>query len=178
MHPERRPKCLDKPMPARDRDSEFRTFYESEGKRVRELAMFLVGDRELAADLAHDAFLRTYRAWFRIRNRDPGPYVRRALVNLCKNAYRKRATEGKWAPPRGAGVSQAPDVEEALRVSTALGELSPMRRAAVVLRYYEDMSDDQIAVILDRPLGTVKSDIRRSLAQLRPLLDERVGDRG
>src|SRR5688500_4091950 len=123
-------------MPARDRDAEFRKFYESEGKRVRELAMFLVGDRELAADLAHDAFLRTYRAWSRIRRRDPGPYVRRVLVNLCKNVYRKRATEGRWAPPREDRASQALDIEEALRVSKALSELSPMRRAAVVLRYY------------------------------------------
>ena len=50
-----------------------------------------------------------------------------------------------------------------------------MRRAAVVLRYYEDMSDEHIALVLDRPLGTVKSDIRRSLKQLKPLLDERMG---
>ena len=165
-------------MPARDRDVEFRTFYESEGRRVRELAMFLVGDRDLAADLAQDAFLRAYRAWSRIRKRDPGPYVRRILVNLCKNVYRKRTTEGKWAPPRADRVSHAPNIAEALRVSQALGELSPMRRAAIVLRYYEDMSDHQIAAILDRPLGTVKSDIRRSLAQLKPLLEEPVGERG
>ena len=159
-------------MPARDRDVEFKTFYESEGKRVRELAMFLVGDKDLAADLAQEAFLRAYRAWGRIRRKDPGPYVRRALVNLCKNAYRKRATEGRWAPPLSRPISQTAAVDEAVRVSQALGELSPMRKAAVVLRYYEDMSDEQISVVLDRPLGTVKSDIRRSLKQLRPLLDE------
>ena len=87
-------------MPARDREVEFKTFYESEGRRVRELAMFLVGDRELASDLSQEAFLRAYRAWGRIRKRDPGPYVRRALVNLCKNTYRRRALEGKqWSPP-------------------------------------------------------------------------------
>lgn len=166
-------------MPARDRDLEFKTFYESEGKRVRELAMFLVGDRDLAADLAQEAFLRAYRSWGRIRRRDPGPYVRRALVNLCKNTYRSRATQSKyWAPPARGVPSHAPNVHEAMRITAALHELPPMRRAAVILRYYEDMSDEQIAALLDRPLGTVKSDIRRSLKQLKPLLDERVGETG
>ena len=151
-------------------------FYESEGRRVRELAMFLVGDRDLAADLAQDAFLRAYRSWGRIRRKDPGPYVRRALINLCKNAYRKRSVENRpWASAPVRSGSGAPDIPETLRVVEALSQLSPMRRASVVLRYYEDMSDEQIAVLLDRPLGTVKSDIRRSLKQLRPLLDESVG---
>ena len=164
-------------MPGRDRDVEFRTFYESEGRRVRELAMFLVGDRDLAADLAQEAFLRAYRAWNRIRRKDPGPYVRRALVNLCKNTYRRKAVESKhWAPPPAGVPSHASNVHETVRVTQALSELSPMRRAAVVLRYYEDMSDEQISSMLDRPLGTVKSDIRRSLKQLKPLLDESVGE--
>lgn len=159
-------------MPARDRDVEFKTFYESEGRKVRELAMFLVGDSELASDLSQEAFLRAFRAWGRIRKRDPGPYVRRALVNLCKNTYRRRALEGKqWAAPP-LPTSHASNVDEAVRITEALRELSPMRRAAVLLRYYEDMSDQEIAHVLDRPLGTVKSDIRRSLQQLKPLLED------
>ena len=134
--------------------------------------MFLVGDRELAADLAQDAFLRAYRSWGRIKKKDPGPYVRRALVNLCKNAYRKRSVENRpWAAAPTKPASQG-DVFERLRITEALSELSPMRRASVLLRYYEDMTDEQIADLLDRPLGTVKSDIRRSLKQLQPLLDE------
>ncbi len=138
--------------------------------------MFLVGDAELASDLAQEAFLRTYRAWNRIRKKDPGPYVRRALANLCKNVHRRRAVERKsWSPP-APSVAAPPEVGETLRIAEALKELPPMRRAAVVLRYYEDMSDEQIAQLLDRPLGTVKSDIRRSLKQLRPLLDERVSE--
>ena len=148
-------------------------FYESEGKRVRELAMFLVGDRDLAADLAQEAFLRAYRSWGRIRRKDPGPYVRRALINLCKNTYRKRSVEKRpWAVPPVRSDVGPPNVPETLRIADALRALSPMRRACVLLRYYEDMSDEQISVLLDRPLGTVKSDIRRSLKQLKPLLDE------
>ena len=167
-------------MRTQGKDVEFRAFYESEGRRVRELAVFLVGDRQLAADLAQEAFLRTYRAWNRIRKSDPGPYVRRALVNLCKNSHRRRAIEKKhWgaAPSGGATLSPAASIDERLTVTDALQSLPPMRRAAVLLRYYEDLTDEQIAVVLDRPLGTVKSDIRRSLEQLRPLLDERIGGR-
>ena len=67
------------------------------------------------------------------------------------------------------------ECREAMRITSALRELSPMRRAAVLLRYYEDMSDEQIARVLDRPLGTVKSDIRRSLQQLKPLLEDHKG---
>lgn len=162
-------------MRTRDRDAEFKAFYDREGPRVRELALFMVGDPELAADLAQEAFLRTYGRWNRIRNHDPGPYVRRALVNLCKNAYRRRSVERRqWARPRSTAVVAAPDLGDALRVAEALKTLSPMRRAAVVLRYYEDMTDAQIAAALDRPLGTVKSDIRRSLKSLASVL----GDHG
>ena len=145
---------------------------------MRELAAFLVGDRELAADLAQEAFLRTYVRWNRIRKGDPGPYVRRALVNLCKNAYRRRSVERRpWARPATGAAVTAPNLEESLRVADALKELPPMRRAVIVLRYYEDMTDAQIAVVLDRPLGTVKSDIRRGLQSLGPLLQEEARGR-
>ena len=165
-------------MRTRDRDTEFKAFYDSEGARIRELAVFLVGDRELAADLAQEAFLRAYGRWNRIRKGDPGPYVRRALVNLCKNAYRRRSTEQRqWARPATAQAVDPPNLEESLRIAEALKVLSPMRRAAIVLRYYEDMSDEQIAVTLDRPLGTVKSDIRRGLQSLGPLLQEKARGR-
>jgi hypothetical protein len=56
----------------------------------------------------------------------------------------------------------------------SLMELSPIRRATIVLRFYEDMSEADIARTLDRPLGTVKSDIHRGLAKLRQLLEERA----
>ncbi len=165
-------------MRTSDRDAEFKAFFDSQGARVRELAVFLVGDRELAADLAQEAFLRTYVRWNRIRKGDPGPYVRRALVNLCKNAYRRRAVERRpWARPSTMSSVTPSNLEESLRVADALKSLPPMRRAVIVLRYYEDMSDAQIAATLDRPLGTVKSDIRRGLQALGPLLQEEARGR-
>jgi RNA polymerase sigma factor (sigma-70 family) len=67
-----------------------------------------------------------------------------------------------------------PDPAEAMRVAQALSVLSPIKRAVVVMRFYEDMSEADIARILDRPLNTVKSDLRRALVRLRPELGEGV----
>ena len=163
-------------MRASERDADFKAFYDSQARRVRELALFLVGDRELAADLAQEAFVRTFRSWHRIRKDDPGPYVRRALVNLCKNSHRRKALEKREVSLAPQTRDADPSVEEALRVAGALQELSPARRAVIVLRFYEDMTDAQIARVLDRPLGTVKSDIRRGLEQLKPILREPKGE--
>ncbi|HEY7875458.1 MAG TPA: sigma-70 family RNA polymerase sigma factor [Actinomycetota bacterium] len=163
-------------MGASERDADFKAFYDSEARRVRQLALFLVGDRELAADLTQEAFLRTFRHWNRIRKQDPGPYVRRALVNLCKNSHRRKAVEWRQRPVTRE-VHPTPDVEETMRVARALEDLPPVRRAVILLRFYEDMTAAQIARALDRPLGTVKSDIRRGLQQLKPLLGEQVGGR-
>ena len=162
-------------MAASERDADFRAFYDSEARRLRELALFLVGDRHLADDLVQEAFLRTFRSWFRVRKRDPGPYIRRVLVNLCKNSHRRKAVENRERPAAPERHAVSGDVEEALRVAAALEVLPPMRRAVIVLRFYEDMTDVQISDVLERPLGTVKSDIRRGLHQLKPLLGERTG---
>jgi RNA polymerase sigma factor (sigma-70 family) len=73
--------------------------------------------------------------------------------------------------PAALHVAPSTGVEDWLLVSDALRQLPPMRRAAIVLRFYEDMTDAQIAATLDRPIGTVKSDIHRGLASLRKYLE-------
>ena len=162
-------------MRTRDRDQEFRAFYFDEAGRLRRLALFMTGDEEKAADLTQEALLKAYRAWNRIKENDPGPYVRRILVNLCRNEYRRRALELRKQPaPMGDVASRDPYVDETLRVADALRVLSPIRKATIVLRFYEDMPEAEIARVLDRPLNTVKSDIKRALERLRPLLDEGV----
>lgn len=70
--------------------------------------------------------------------------------------------------------STQPDVAEALRIAEALAVLSPVRRAVIILRFYEDMTEHEIARVLDRPINTVKSDLRRALARLRSVLGEGV----
>jgi RNA polymerase sigma factor (sigma-70 family) len=135
--------------------------------------MMMTGNEEVAADLSQEALVRAYRAWHRIRERDAGPYVRRILVNLVRNAHRRRLVELRHQRPVVAETSSHDTrVEDAMRVAEALEVLSPVRKATILLRYYEDMSEAQIAEVLDRPLNTVKSDIRRALEKMRPLLDE------
>lgn len=160
-------------MRTRDRDAEFREFYLFAGPRLRRLAVMLTGDVDAAADLAQEALLKTYVAWARIRRDDPAPYAKRTLVNLCRNAHRRRMVELRKPPVPPSDVVDGGDgIEDALRVAAALSALSPIRRAVVLLRYYEDMKEGEIARTLDRPLNTVKSDLRRALEKLRPMLED------
>jgi RNA polymerase sigma-70 factor (sigma-E family) len=162
-------------MRTRDRDAEFRDFYLAEAPRLNRLAIMMTGDPERAADLAQDALIKVYTKWPRIRNEDPGPYARTILVNLVRSAYRRKMLEKRKAP---VGASYIPDqsshIDDSLRVATALSSLSPIKRAVVLLRFYEDMSEQQIASALDRPINTIKSDLRRALEALRPIFGDDV----
>lgn len=160
-------------MRTQERDAEFRDFYSAHVGRLRRLALMMVGDRSRADELAHDALLRAYVSWHRIHRDDPGPYVTRTLVNLCRNVRRHRAVELRKAPsPPADVVDRSGGVDEALRVAAALSVLSPIRRAVVLLRFYDDLPESEIAAVLDRPLNTIKSDLRRALEKLRPVLDD------
>jgi len=162
-------------MRIRDRDSEFKDFYRHEAPRLRRLALMLTGDPERASDLAQDTLIKMYTGWSRIRNDDPAPYAKRVLVNLCRSAYRRKMLELRKAPtPPTDVVDREGRVEEALRVAAALSVLSTIQRAVVLLRFYEDMTQSEIAQVLDRPLNTVKSDLRRALEKLRPMLDDNI----
>ena len=155
------------------RDEAFSAFFAAEAERLRRLALFLTGDLDHAADLAQDALAATYRRWNRIRGDDPGPYARRTLVNLCRNTRRRRFMERRYAATHRQEIAVThPSIEDAIRIADALRVLSPMQRAAVVLRYYEDLPEAEIARVLDRPLGTIKSDLHRALRKLRPVLEE------
>ena len=147
-----------------------------EGESLRRLAVFLTGDAETGADVAQETLARVYRHWGRIKGEDPGPYARKILVNLVRSMHRRRVLERRvresQSPPDVSVTSRSGEVDEFLRISSALKTLPPVRRAAIVLRFYEGMSDARIASTLDRPIGTVKSDIHRGLAKLRPLLEE------
>lgn len=157
-----------------DREQRFRDFFEVESEPLRRFALFLTGDKEEAADLAQEAFARVYRSWRRIEGSDPRPYLRRTLVNLVRTAHRRRALRIRERQTAGAAVNaaQTQRVEDWMQLADALRTLPPVKRAVVILRFYEDLPEAEIARILDRPLGTIKSDLHRALAKLRPLLEE------
>lgn len=137
-------------------------FREQRGALVR-LAHLLHGSPTVAEDLAQEALLATHRKWAELDN--PAGYARRALVNLVRSQQRRGMVERRHArstsPP---GHELPPEVDE---MWTAIRRLSADQRAVVVLRFYEDLTIDEIAAVLDRPSGTVKSLLHRALARLK-----------
>jgi RNA polymerase sigma-70 factor (sigma-E family) len=159
-------------------DQQFSAFFRREADRLQRFAALMTGEPDLAAELTQEALTRVYRSWGRIEGSDAGPYARRIIVNLFRSELRRRMT--RRARPHLHAVpastpSRATSVDDYVSVTEALKQLSPIRRAVILLRFYEDMTEAQIAEVLDRPLGTVKSDIHRALAQLRPKVEEMVG---
>ena len=157
----------------RDREAEFQEFFIEESEKLRRFALWLTGNPDRAHDLAQEALARTFRYWGRIRDIDAGPYARRILVNLVRNAHRRNVLEFRHqSAAEGVVDAETNRVDEWLRIADALKTLTPIRRATVLLRFYEDRSEAEISEILDRPLGTVKSDLHRALAKLRNVLKD------
>ncbi|HEY7439238.1 MAG TPA: sigma-70 family RNA polymerase sigma factor [Acidimicrobiia bacterium] len=129
------------------------------------LATLLVGNREVAVDLVQDAFVGLHRAWHRVRA--PEAYVRRALVYRCRSHHRRRAVERRYLRSAAKDVSEL-DADE---LTDALAALTPRQRAAIVLRYYADLPDAEIATALRCRVGTVPSLIHRGLAELRKVIE-------
>ena len=147
-------------------------FFEAESDRLQRFAAFLCGDPDVAADLAQEALTRAYAAWPRLDRKDPSAYVRRILVNALRDRRRRDRVRRQRVNPLPVVVQTGTDSSsvERLAMVEALATLSPVRRAVVILRFYEDMSEDRIAEILERPAGTVRSDLHRALKSIRPLL--------
>jgi RNA polymerase sigma-70 factor (sigma-E family) len=145
------------------------------------LAFLLTDDADVAQELVQEAFARVMSRWPRIR--DPlalKGYLRRTIVNLAIKGYRKRESERaylrRW---RVADVLHAslPDIETRAQLIEALRSLPPRQRAVVVLRYYEDLTEKDIALALGCPIGTVKSSLSRALTAMKVRLEEVADER-
>jgi RNA polymerase sigma-70 factor (sigma-E family) len=136
------------------------------------LAYLLTGDHALAEDLAQDAFVRL--AGRLVHLRDPGAfhaYLRKTVVNLSHSHFRRRRVERAYLgrvhkDALGAQWSDG-SVEDREDLWRAMGLLSARQRAAIVLRFYEDLPERQVAEILRCRPGTVKSLVSRGLETLR-----------
>jgi RNA polymerase sigma-70 factor (sigma-E family) len=137
------------------------------------LAYLLTGDPGLAEDLVQDAFVRLAGRLMHIRNEGAfEAYLRTTVVNLSRSYFRRKQVERNYLErtrSTAKPVAGWPDssLEERDELWTALRKLSPRQRAAVVLRYYEDLSEAQVAEILKCRPGTVKSLVSRGLDTLR-----------
>ena len=147
--------------------SERPTFEAFARARLPELLRFgyaLTGSHDLAADLVQDALVRTGMRWSRLRSVDPEGYVRRVMVNTHISWWRKQRYEQLTASPPETGYEQQ-SRDDSLWL--LLATLPPRQRAVLVLRYYEDLSEVQIASVLGCSVGTVKSQSARALGKLR-----------
>ncbi len=158
-----------------ERDEEFTAFMRDATPSLGRTAWMLTGNRAAAADLVQEALARTYAAWPRVRRTDALAYTRRILINTNISTWRKTRNETVTPPPESiAGSPEDPiaNRDEAVRL---LAELPPQQRAVLALRYFEDLSEADIAHQLGIPAGTVKSAASRGLQTLRTRLSEPEG---
>jgi RNA polymerase sigma factor (sigma-70 family) len=149
----------------------------------------LHGDRGQAEEVVQDAFVRAHRALAgypaeRVRELHLRPWLFRIALNALRNRLRGRRAQLVLLEQPPEGADPAPGPEEAAmrqadraRLEHALACIPQEQRAAVLLRYAHDLGYARIAEVLDRPVGTVKSDVHRGLMALRRRMGAEVEER-
>jgi RNA polymerase sigma-70 factor (sigma-E family) len=148
----------------------FRDYVTSRSGSLLRMALLLTRNLADAEDLVQAALAKTYQAWDRIEDRNAlDGYVRRAMVNTHISWWRRRRLEEYPTDevPDQAVADHAGDIELSDPLRRALDRLPSRMRAAVVLRYCEDMSEAEVAQALGISQGTVKSTVSRAVAKLR-----------
>ncbi|GIJ09667.1 SigE family RNA polymerase sigma factor [Micromonospora andamanensis] len=161
-------------------DDGFREFVEVRYTDLIRTAYLLTGSRHAAEDLVQIALMRAMRRWRQVD--EPMAYVRRIMVNERTRLWRRFGSRellagvtGSWRSPTEPGRDLAQDVVVRDEMLAALHHLPPRMRAVLVLRYWEDLSEAQIADALGCSVGTVKSQSSRALARLRTVLPASPG---
>ncbi|SFQ99817.1 RNA polymerase sigma-70 factor, sigma-E family [Lentzea waywayandensis] len=151
----------------------FEEFVATASPRLLRTAFLLTRDAGHAEDLLQTALARAWRAWNRIDG-DPEPYVRRIIVNSHATWWRRRwrGEEPTADLPERPGESPQSAVDEREWLWQALGRLPRRQRTVLVLRFYEDLTEAQVAGLLGCSVGTVKSQASKALAKLR--LDDTI----
>ena len=151
----------------------FEEFFRAQHPRLVAIALALTGDVEVARDAAQEGLLRAYRSWRSVSALDlPSAWVRKVVVNLTIDDRRRRTRDQRVMARVAGGTSIAADLPaESSATWRAVRELPDRQRAAVVLRYVDDLPVAAIARILGVTDGTVKA----SLHKARATLEERLG---
>ncbi len=155
-----------------DRNAVFAEYFAARSDAMRSTADLLCGDWHRAGDLVQTAFTKLYLVWNRVsRHEVLDAYVRQILIRTFLDERRR----GWWRRERVGGYDSAraapPDApENRLVMLQALAGVPPRQRAVLVLRYWEDLSIDDVATLLGCSPGTVKSQAARGLETLRGLL--------
>lgn len=146
----------------------FADFVTTRSARLLRTAYLLTHDWALGEDLLQTSLVKAWSAWKRI-DADPEPYVRRILVNTYSSWWRRRWRSEQPAGelPERLASDQHAAIDARDEVWRALGRLPRRQRAVIVLRYFEDLPEAEIADLLGVTPGTVKSQAAKALAKLR-----------
>lgn len=142
----------------------FEQWYPDHVSELVRLASLMVGSRELAFDLVQDAMVGVLKHWDRID--DIERYSRRAVTNACRSHHRRAALMRRHPP-----IPHDPAELGASELNDALAKLSVRQRQAVVLRYWGDLPEAEIAEILGLRRGSVASLLHRACAELRKVIE-------
>lgn len=153
--------------------AEVENFLAERGQRLLRTAIVLAGSRDAGEDLLQAALERLFRNWRKIRG-DPEGYLRRTLAHLATDGWRRR---GRWRSNlgllRAADTGYQPDdtsnVDLRDQLVRILVQLPTRQRTAVVLRYWEELSEAETAEVMGCSVGAVKSATSRGLHRLREL---------
>jgi RNA polymerase sigma-70 factor (sigma-E family) len=167
----------------------FNAFVREHVNELLRVAVLITWDEGEAEDLVQECLLRVAKRWPRVRQMDvPYAYARKVLVNLALDGRARRsrrlgelARGGNDELDRTAAMLAIPDADaqralhdlaERSELMEALGVLTPQQRTVLGLRYFVDLSEAQVAELLDCSVGTVKSSASRGLSRLREVLPE------
>jgi RNA polymerase sigma-70 factor (sigma-E family) len=158
---------------------EFETFVIETTASLFRTGLLMTNDAGEAEDLLQETYLKAALQWRRIRDMEyPAAYARRILTNLAidgalARSRRESELEGSQRNPGNSDVSTVrviTGIDDEAQFRWALAALTPRQRAVLVLRYWDDLSEQDVATLLDCPVGTVKSSAARGVADLRRLL--------
>ena len=150
--------------------------YTTHYRGLVRLAAYLTGDRDNAEEVVQDAYVKVLGRWGGVRDLDKGEaYLRQAVVNLSRSRMRHLVVVERKAPAAAPDIASAETgaLQQLDRdaVVAALAALPRRQREAVVLRYYADLSEAQIAEAMGVSPGAVKSHVSRAMAALRRIME-------
>jgi len=158
-----------------DAEQAVTAMYSTHYRSLVRLAALLVRDVATAEEVVQDSFIAMHGAWRRLRDNDKAlSYLRQSVVNRSRSVMRHRVVDKnapKPAPDMPSAEQGALTLLERTAVVSALRSLPPRQREALVLRYYGDLSEAQIATAMGISRGAVKSHTARAIASLRAVLE-------
>jgi RNA polymerase sigma-70 factor (sigma-E family) len=168
-------RAVDEPVQETTAPLTLEDLYRAHRMRLVRLAILLVDEPATAEDVVQEAFTGLYRHWSGLRDSAAAVgYLRTAVVNGSRSVLRRRKTARDYTPPHTANARSAESLAmltaEHQAVVSALSKLPPRQREVLVLRYYGDLSEAEIAEATGISKGTVKSTASRALDALQKMM--------